>query len=242
MKKYFQVPWDIKDVLIVLVSISAFLLISYFTIQLLDLRSYFSNEKTNSLTILLIFLIQWVVILIPLIILTWKKYKLKIKHFGFNKVGKWNTTKLIIGAFLTYIFISLIINILIIYTGVKIPGYQIQEKVIPLFGDDTVSIVLAGIIIVGIAPFLEEIFFRGFLLRTIVNKYGILCGTVITALIFAIFHMQWASIIPIFIIGLIINSIVINSKSLYPSILFHMFNNGLAFTVELLILKDIIKI
>jgi len=53
--------------------------------------------------------------------------------------------------------------------------------------------------------------------------------------------MQWQSIIPIFILGLIINRIVINNKSIMPAICFHIFNNAIAFTIQILIIKDFIK-
>ncbi len=89
---------------------------------------------------------------------------------------------------------------------------------------------------------MEEVFFRGFLLRAFSNKWGMIYGSIISAALFAILHMQPEVIIPIFILGLIINSIVIKSRSIIPAICFHAFNNAIAFTIEILILKDIIAI
>ncbi|MBT7736955.1 CPBP family intramembrane metalloprotease [Candidatus Peregrinibacteria bacterium] len=131
---------------------------------------------------------------------------------------------------------------LVLYTNLKIPGFQAQENIIPFFGESTSSIIVAGIVAIALAPVVEEIFFRGFLLRSLSNQWGTLAGNLITAGIFALFHMQWQNIIPIFILGIIINSITIRSKSIIPSIAFHAFNNAIAFILSVLIIKDVIPI
>jgi hypothetical protein len=240
MKKYFQAPWFFKDTIFVLIVTCLLLGTTFLGLEFLGVSSYFKETEFRSLYVLGVFLLQWILIVIPLIIFTKKKYKLKIKHFGINKIGVFETIKLVLTGYLLFLGITLIISLIIIYTNIKIPGYQIQEKILPLFGDGLINIIIAGIIIIVIAPILEEVFFRGFILRSMVNKTGIVAGSLISAGIFAVFHMQWGSIIPIFILGLIINSLVIKKKSIIPAIFFHIFNNAISFTIELLILKNII--
>lgn len=241
MRKYFQAPWSIKDVIITLLVIVALLGIALLGLWYFDVKELVEGSEHTSLYLLLLFLVQWVLIIIPLLVITGIKYKFSWKGFGMTKIGVYKVFKLVLGGYLLFLGISLIISLIILYTGLKIPGYQVQERILPLFSDNTLTLVLSGFIIVVIAPFLEELFFRGFLLRTLSNKTGIVYGSILTAAIFALLHLQLGSVIPIFILGLIINSLVIKGKSIVPAIAFHMFNNAVAFTLEVLILKDVVK-
>lgn len=232
MKKYFQAPWSIKDLLIC-ASVSLLLFIGAF------LLSGFLKANPG---IMLNFSIQWLILILPIAILTYKKYELKWQHFGFNKIGIWKAIKSAMGGYFLYLCITLIITTVIIYWGLKIPGYQIQKNILPLFGDDAFAITLAGLIIVLVAPVLEEILFRGFLLATLTNKIGVFLGSIISALIFSFLHFPWQSIIPIFILGLITNSLYLRTRSIWPTIIFHIINNAIAFTFAILIAKNVISL
>lgn len=242
MKKYFQAPWTIKDVGTILAITGILLAVAFFLTNFLDIKLHMIESKYKSLYLLGFLILQWLIIIIPWLSLSLKKYKLSFKSLGIIKTGVWETIKLVFSGYFLFLGITLIISLIVIYTGIQIPGYQIQQKLLPLFGDSTLNIALTGIAVVIIAPVLEEIFFRGFLLRSLSDKWGIAWGSILSAALFAIIHMQFESIIPIFILGLIINSLVIRSKSILPSIFFHVFNNAIAFSVEILLLKDIIKI
>ncbi len=242
MKKYFQAPWSTKDIIITIIIAFGLLGISLLAMDAYNVKESIEGSEHKSLYLLLIFVLQWVLIAVPLLVLTWVKYNLNFKNFGINKVSFWNVIKLVFLGYLLFLGITFIINLIILYTDFRIPGYQIQERVLPLFGDNLVSLIISGVLIVIVAPIIEEVFFRGFLLRTLSNKMGIFYGSIFAALIFALLHLQPNSIIPIFILGLIINSLVIKSKSIIPAIVFHVFNNAVAFTIELLILKEVVKI
>lgn len=240
MKKYFQAPWNTKDLafiagLIIVLALAVTGIIYIF-------RSNFEHGELGSFYFLVFFFLQWLVIFTPLLILTQKKYKLGWSKFGFSKYGFWKSIGLIITAYFLNLGINVIISMIVIYGNVKIPGYQMQESVFKLFGADLTSIIAGGVIIVLVAPLIEEIFFRGFLLRTLANRIGNTFGSIITALIFALLHFPWQSIIPVFILGLIINSLVIKTKSIWPAIGFHIFNNSIAFTTLLLLEKGIISL
>ncbi len=242
MKKYFQAPWNTKDIIITILMAAGLLGIAFFGMRYFGIEKMIEDSEYKSLYLLVLFVVQWVLIAIPLIILTLIKYKFNGKTFGLTRTGVWKTIKLVFSGYLLFLGITLAISLIIFYTGWKIPGYQVQERILPLFGDNLVSLMISGVLIIAIAPFIEEIFFRGFLLRSISNKWGIISGSIISAALFALLHLQLSSIIPIFILGLIINSLVIRSKSIIPAIAFHMFNNAIAFTIEILLLKEVIKI
>jgi hypothetical protein len=239
MQKYFQAPWSIRDLLKSFTVSALLLFIIIGLVKIFGIKEYFESIKDNWGYISAAFATQWIVIIGPIILLSFKKHKIDLKELGLTKISILKTLKLVSTGYLLYLGITLAVSILVIYTNIKIPGYQIQEKILPLFSG---NLILAGIIIVLIAPIIEEIFFRGILLRTISDKIGIYYGSIISAAIFATFHTQWQNIIPIFILGLIINSIVIKGKSLYPAIAFHMLNNAIAFIVEVLILNGTLSI
>ena len=178
----------------------------------------------------------------PFIIITKKKYKLKWKHFGFKKIGILRTIGLVLSSYLLYIGISILIAVFILYTNIRIPGYQVQEEILPIFGNGIPNLIIVGVMVVGIAPIVEELIFRGFFLRTLSNKIGVFWGSILTATIFAVLHVPWQSFIPIFILGLIINRMVIHSKSLWPAIVFHMLNNSIVFAVAIAIENDLINL
>ncbi|MBD3330606.1 CPBP family intramembrane metalloprotease [Candidatus Peregrinibacteria bacterium] len=242
MNKYFQAPWTIKEIIIAfcvaLIGMSAAILVlNYFKIDEL-----ITSSSGKTLIILGVFLLQWLILLLPIGFITYRKGELSKKSLGLKNIGAWPTIKMIFGAYLVFLGISFLIVAFMITTGIQIPGYQVQEKILYLFSGDTVSLLFAGFFIVILAPIVEELFFRGVLLRTLVDKIGKIRGSIIVAAIFAVFHMQWQSIIPVFILGLIINSIAIRSRSIMPAIYFHMFNNLVAFGIELMIIKEAIKI
>lgn len=233
MKKYFQAPWTINEVLIVLVSSTLLVGSAILLGNLFEIKGY---------NVLFGLFLQWLLILTPLIIVTVRNHGLKLSHFGTEKIPFLRCLWKVLEAYLLFIAISILISVLILYFGIEIPGYQVQEDILPLFGDGMGNLIIAGIVIVIIAPIVEEFFFRGFLLRSISDKVGIYYGSVITAFLFAVFHFQWQSIIPIFILSLIINSLVIRTRSIYPAIGFHILNNGISFAVQVLLSAKVISI
>lgn len=242
MKKYFQAPWGFKDLIVIGISIVVLFIAAGFIFYLTGIPKESGAPEYKFLYTTIVFLIQWIIVVLPLVVITSMKYGFKFKFFGFEKIKIFEILKLVALSYLIYIGITFIVSIITIFSDTKIPGYQMQENIIPYFGDSITALASAGILIVLIAPFLEEIFFRGFLLRAFVNKIGIFFGSIVSAVLFALVHFQWQSIIPIFILGLIINRIVIKSRSILPAIAFHIFNNGIVFAIEILIEKEVISI
>lgn len=235
MKNYFQAPWTFKQVVKTLLLASILLFIAIIAIfSLAYLLEFKTSESLNFISLVVGFLIQWGGISIAFLSFA-PKGAFKMKAWGLKKMKPLKLIKSVIGNYGLYLIIALIVSMFIIYTGIKIPGYQVQENLLEYFGTDTLNIVVAGVIIVLIAPVIEEFFFRGFILRAITDKYGIYWGSTITAFIFAISHMQIQSVIPLFILGLIINGMVIRHKNILPAIAFHILNNTIAFAIQLLI-------
>ncbi len=73
----------------------------------------------------------------------------------------------------------------------------------------------------------EELLFRGFLIRFF-EKYGAKTAVVISALLFALFHLDPFRFFPVLLLGLLLGYLVVRSGSLYNGMLSHLINNGLA--------------
>lgn len=85
------------------------------------------------------------------------------------------------------------------------------------------------IFVVIIAPFTEEIIFRGIILEGFISKYSRWRAIFLSSIIFSIFHLNPVQFLSAFLFGLISGYIYVNARSLIPCILFHSIGNCLGF-------------
>jgi len=91
---------------------------------------------------------------------------------------------------------------------------------------------------VGIAPGIcEEIMFRGVILGLLRKKWPAMRSCVIVAVLFGMFHMSSYRLVPTALLGFILGILVVRSKSIFPSMLLHAFNNGISVVIVALSLK-----
>ena len=88
------------------------------------------------------------------------------------------------------------------------------------------AIWIAGIIL---APFTEEIFFRGFLFRAIAMRKGLLRGIVYSSVIFGIVHLNLPALLPITAGAALLAIAYHRSDNLWVPIIAHALNNLFAF-------------
>ena len=79
-----------------------------------------------------------------------------------------------------------------------------------------------------VTPVSEEVLFRGFVLRGLLGRMGPGPAVVCTALIFSAFHLDAATMVPIFFIGLALGWLNVKTGSLWPCIAVHAGQNALA--------------
>lgn len=89
-------------------------------------------------------------------------------------------------------------------------------------------VILTVIALAVVTPIAEEIFFRGFLLRGLVNRWGVAPGIIVSAAVFAGLHFQPPVIVPVFITGLLLGALYWQTGSLWPGILVHAAQNLIA--------------
>ena len=71
------------------------------------------------------------------------------------------------------------------------------------------------------APFAEELFFRGFILSALASMIGPLRAAVVTAALFAGAHVFISTMIPIFLLGLVLAWLYLRTRSLLQAYLAH---------------------
>jgi membrane protease YdiL (CAAX protease family) len=78
-----------------------------------------------------------------------------------------------------------------------------------------------------VAPFVEELLFRSVLFPGFRAHYGTFKAVALSSFVFAVFHTDFAALIPIFLVGVACASLVHETRSIWSSIAFHMAWNGL---------------
>lgn len=100
------------------------------------------------------------------------------------------------------------------------------------FEELAVSPIILIISVAIIAPIYEEIIFRGIFLKGMAKKMNPTVALVISALFFALVHLNIPQGINAFLLGLVIGAIYLKTESIYLSIFAHFVNNVLAITVS----------
>jgi membrane protease YdiL (CAAX protease family) len=90
--------------------------------------------------------------------------------------------------------------------------------------------VLAVVMIVGLAPIAEELFFRGFVFAGLRARWSLWPAAITSGLIFGLVHAPTGitTVVPLAALGLALCWLYDRTGSLWPCVIAHMINNGLA--------------
>ena len=77
-------------------------------------------------------------------------------------------------------------------------------------------------------PVLEELLFRGAITKALLQQYSPTKAILLSALLFGVFHINPAQILPAFLIGILFAWTYYKTASLIPCILMHILNNSLS--------------
>lgn len=116
---------------------------------------------------------------------------------------------------------------------------DLERFIITLFPQDIASLNMLNKLLDGgfitlvaicfIAPFVEEILFRGIILRGFLQHYAPFQAIVISAVLFGLIHLNIYQIPGAFIFGCIVGYIFYLCKSIWPCIFTHSLANGLSY-------------
>jgi membrane protease YdiL (CAAX protease family)/uncharacterized RDD family membrane protein YckC len=112
-----------------------------------------------------------------------------------------------------------------------------QEDVTRELGADegVLGSIVAGFLIVCVAPVAEEIFFRGFMFNGIRRGTSFVVAAPVSAGIWGLFHYTgpetWGVVLQLMVFGIALAWLYERTGSLYPTIAVHAFNNAVAFAI-----------
>lgn len=122
--------------------------------------------------------------------------------------------------------------------GLLIPSTWLQEQMpeLPNIVENEFDMILSdrwGYLSIGLlAPFAEEVVFRGAILRSLLaSRYSPLVAILISALLFAIAHLNPAQIPHAFLVGILLGWMYWRTGSLLPGMAYHWANNSCAYLI-----------
>lgn len=137
---------------------------------------------------------------------------------GFHKIKVSSIFKIFLFTFLSMPLTSLINMISMLF---------VDNAVVAISGEVLEVPFLIMLFIIGIfGPFSEELVFRGIIYQGYRKTGTILCSMVLSALLFALMHMNFNQAAYAFVIGLILVMLVEATGSLWSSVIFHMVFNS----------------
>lgn len=153
------------------------------------------------------------------------KVKIKQDIFTRNKESK----KFVLLGAVSCIGVGMISSIIFaMYSSIlKAKGISIPEPDFS-FPTQRIYLILFLIYVCLAGPVLEEIIFRGFILRSM-QKYGNLTAIIVSSILFSMFHLNLVQFVNPVLVGILLAFIAIKSESIFPSMIAHIFNNTITF-------------
>ncbi len=135
---------------------------------------------------------------------------------------KWETLALGCGLLVISFMVIFIHNGILTLLGIGTQG----EEVLQLFNsiDSPIWFMVVGVIF---APFVEELFFRGFLFQGFRQKYGWVNGMILSAVIFGAAHLDPVAFIPTSILGALLAYMYHRTNSVWPGMILHVLVNAM---------------
>ena len=152
-------------------------------------------------------------------------------HFGLRRTRFWPAVGwAALGLVSFYVFAA-------VYSAILDP--HVEQNVAKDLGadDSTLGLIAAGFMIICVAPFCEEFFFRGFFYGALRSRFSVLVAAVIDGLVFGLIHFEGGQdglliVPPLAILGFTFCLVYERTRSLYPVIALHSINNSIAYAAQ----------
>lgn len=174
--------------------------------------------------------------LFPIIFFYFRKNRSEFfSRLGFNNVS-WKELLLYpLGVFIVMQVGLSSLSALLAHYAFEIPGFSGEQKnIFGLLGDNTWQVVAIFFIAAVLAPIIEEIVFRGFLLSVLRSYMPTWIAVMLSGCIFALMHGELGVVFMLFFIACGFSFLFIKTKSIYPGIVYHTLNNLFALSILLL--------
>jgi uncharacterized protein len=152
-------------------------------------------------------------------------------HFGLRRTPFWPAVGwAALGIFSFYVFAA-------IYSVAVQP--DVEQTVAEDLGADESSfgLIAAGFMIICVAPFAEEFFFRGFFYGALRTRFSVAVAAIIDGVVFGLIHFEGSTdglliVPPLAMLGVVFCLVYEQTRSLYPVIALHSINNSIAYAAQ----------
>ena len=151
-------------------------------------------------------------------------------HFGLRRTRFWPTLGWAAAGLASYWALA------IAYSAIVQP--DAEQETLENLGTEESDVWLFGaaILVIGLAPLAEELFFRGFFYRALRTRLPVIAAALVDGVIFGVIHFESADmavILPVLaILGFVFCLVYEKTGSLFAVIGLHALNNFIAFGVE----------
>lgn len=153
-------------------------------------------------------------------------------HFGLRRAPLWPTVGWAALGMVAFYVLTTVYAVLVDPTAE-------QEVTESLGADDgTIGLIAAGVMVIVVAPAVEELFFRGFFYRALRTRYPIVVAALVDGVIFGVIHFSFEGadglllLPPLAFLGLIFCLVYERTGTLYAVIGMHALNNTVAFAAQ----------
>lgn len=153
---------------------------------------------------------------------------------GFFHEIRWNAPDA--GKAVGAIFGGITMTVMSLVLGFLLQRWTPKELPMESFFNSTISAYAIALFGIFVAPFIEELFFRGFLYPALARRIGVTASVVLTAAGFALLHESqlghaWAPLLVIFMVGVCLTVVRALTKSVAITVLMHMSYNTVLFAL-----------
>lgn len=152
-------------------------------------------------------------------------------HFGLRRTSFWPALGwAALGMVSFYVLAA-------VYTALVSPDAE-QTVAQDLGADEgTFGLIAAGFMVICVAPFAEEFFFRGFFYGALRTRFSVAAAAIIDGLVFGLIHFEGGTdglliVPPLAILGIIFCLVYERTRSLYPVVALHSLNNSIAYAAQ----------
>jgi len=142
--------------------------------------------------------------------------KAALPALGFRAVG-WRP--LVLGTLATTA-----LSVAVSQLGIEPKGVK---QAMDIARDPAAFLIVLGLL-AGLAPLVEELVFRGLLYGWLESRWGSGLAVVVSSLAFAAAHVEPAHVLLVLPLGILFGLLRWRTRSLWPSLVAHVANNGLA--------------
>jgi len=189
-----------------------------------------SDEENTTFTVVATFL-QGLIFIGTAVLFASFTRRPRAEHFGLRRTRFWPAVGwAALGMASFYLAV-------IVYTAVVQP--DAEQTVAQDLGADqgTFGMIAAGFMVICVAPFAEEFFFRGFFYRALRSRWSVLMAAGIDGLLFGVIHYDFSGadalliLPPLAALGFVFCLVYERTGSIYPVVALHALNNAIAFGV-----------